>query len=150
MNTANADGSGSNRDEHLVPGRGAQPCADVLEHLVDPWTVVSRLRELASPGGTLVASIPNIRFYRAIWEIALGHGFRYQPEGTFDRTHLRFFTGATIRDLLDQSGWRVRRLEPSPSRRLHGIRSALDIITARRSREWLTYQWFVEGRAAGE
>ncbi|HEY5033460.1 MAG TPA: sugar phosphate isomerase/epimerase [Actinomycetes bacterium] len=28
-----ADGSGSNRDEHLVPGRGEQPCADVLELL---------------------------------------------------------------------------------------------------------------------
>jgi sugar phosphate isomerase/epimerase len=28
-----ADGSGSNKDEHLVPGRGEQPCADVLERL---------------------------------------------------------------------------------------------------------------------
>lgn len=28
-----ADGVGSARDEHLVPGRGTQPCADVLEHL---------------------------------------------------------------------------------------------------------------------
>jgi len=28
-----ADGTGSNRDEHLVPGRGTQPCADVLERL---------------------------------------------------------------------------------------------------------------------
>ncbi|MGH8969776.1 MAG: sugar phosphate isomerase/epimerase family protein, partial [Actinomycetes bacterium] len=28
-----ADGVGSNRDEHLVPGRGGQPCADVLERL---------------------------------------------------------------------------------------------------------------------
>lgn len=28
-----ADGLGSNRDEHLVPGRGSQPCADVLERL---------------------------------------------------------------------------------------------------------------------
>lgn len=28
-----ADGVGSNKDEHLVPGRGAQPCADVLERL---------------------------------------------------------------------------------------------------------------------
>ncbi len=27
------DGSGSNRDEHLVPGRGSQPCAEVLELL---------------------------------------------------------------------------------------------------------------------
>jgi sugar phosphate isomerase/epimerase len=28
-----ADGVGSNKDEHLVPGRGGQPCADVLERL---------------------------------------------------------------------------------------------------------------------
>lgn len=28
-----ADGSGSMKDEHLVPGRGTQPCADVLETL---------------------------------------------------------------------------------------------------------------------
>jgi sugar phosphate isomerase/epimerase len=25
-----ADGSGSNSDEHLVPGRGNQPCAEIL------------------------------------------------------------------------------------------------------------------------
>ena len=28
-----ADGSGSSRDEHLVPGRGSQPCAELLETL---------------------------------------------------------------------------------------------------------------------
>jgi sugar phosphate isomerase/epimerase len=28
-----ADGSGSARDEHLVPGRGGQPCSDLLEAL---------------------------------------------------------------------------------------------------------------------
>ena len=30
-----ADGSGSARDEHLVPGRGEQPCAELLEGLAD-------------------------------------------------------------------------------------------------------------------
>ncbi|MGJ9422102.1 sugar phosphate isomerase/epimerase family protein [Aeromicrobium sp. CF3.5] len=28
-----ADGSGSVKDEHLVPGRGAQPCAEFLQHV---------------------------------------------------------------------------------------------------------------------
>jgi sugar phosphate isomerase/epimerase len=28
-----ADGSGSRNDEHLVPGRGTQPCREVLERL---------------------------------------------------------------------------------------------------------------------
>ena len=30
-----ADGSGAPRDEHLVPGRGSQPCAEVCRTLVD-------------------------------------------------------------------------------------------------------------------
>lgn len=30
-----ADGSGSARDEHLIPGRGNQPCGQVLEDLAD-------------------------------------------------------------------------------------------------------------------
>ena len=28
-----ADGSGSTRDEHLVPGRGQQPCAELLHEM---------------------------------------------------------------------------------------------------------------------
>jgi sugar phosphate isomerase/epimerase len=27
------DGTGAARDEHLIPGRGTQPCAELLEHL---------------------------------------------------------------------------------------------------------------------
>ncbi len=30
-----ADGTGSGRDEHLIPGRGTQPVAEVLRHLAD-------------------------------------------------------------------------------------------------------------------
>jgi sugar phosphate isomerase/epimerase len=30
-----ADGSGSPHDEHLVPGRGTQPCAEILQRLAD-------------------------------------------------------------------------------------------------------------------
>jgi sugar phosphate isomerase/epimerase len=30
-----ADGTGAPRDEHLVPGRGVQPCAELLERLAE-------------------------------------------------------------------------------------------------------------------
>ena len=30
-----ADGTGAAKDEHLVPGRGTQPCAELLEHLAE-------------------------------------------------------------------------------------------------------------------
>lgn len=47
-----ADGTGSNRDEHLVPGRGSQPCAEVLEELARrrfPGTVVLEVSTRKAP-----------------------------------------------------------------------------------------------------
>jgi SAM-dependent methyltransferase len=118
-------------------------CADVLEHLIDPWTMVRALADRAAPGATLLASIPNIRFARALWQIALGAGFQYATEGTFDRTHLRFFTRRNIDSMLVDGGWSPTRWGHSRSRRLARLRSALWIVTGGRSGEFLAYQWYV-------
>jgi sugar phosphate isomerase/epimerase len=45
-----ADGSGAPRDEHLVPGRGGQPCADVCDRLVE-----------SGFGGTVVVEVSTRR-----------------------------------------------------------------------------------------
>jgi SAM-dependent methyltransferase len=84
-------------------------CADVLEHLVDPWETVRRLRSVAAPGGTPVMSVPNIRFYRALWKIGFGDGFRYETDGIFDVTHLRFFTRSTIESMVQDADWTLTR-----------------------------------------
>lgn len=118
-------------------------CADVLEHLVDPWGTLRRLRSVTAPGGTLIMSIPNIRFYRALWKIGFGEGFRYQPEGIFDVTHLRFFTRSTIKAMVQDEGWTLARMGSSPVRRGRRLRRALSVATFGRSDEWLTYQWYV-------
>ncbi|MGL5818342.1 MAG: sugar phosphate isomerase/epimerase family protein [Phycicoccus sp.] len=47
-----ADGSGSARDEHLVPGRGSQPCAQVLEALAAQGFSGHVVVEVASRRGT--------------------------------------------------------------------------------------------------
>lgn len=122
-------------------------CADVIEHLVDPWAFLRRLRILADSGSALVVSIPNIRFYRALWQIAVGAGFRYESEGTFDRTHLRFFTAGPLREMLIDTGWLVARMEASPARRFRRLRGAARAIGGPLVREWRTYQWFIEARA---
>jgi 2-polyprenyl-3-methyl-5-hydroxy-6-metoxy-1,4-benzoquinol methylase len=117
-------------------------CADVLEHLVDPWGTLRRLRLVTNTDGTLIMSIPNIRFYRALWKIAFGAGFRYEPEGIFDATHLRFFTRSTIRAMVEDGGWTLDRMGTSPARRGR-LRRALSLATFGMSDEWLTYQWYV-------
>ena len=46
-------------------------CNDVLEHLVDPWDTLRRMRPLIAPDGVLVASLPHIRFIHVIKAFAL-------------------------------------------------------------------------------
>lgn len=90
--------------------RGEFDCivfADVLEHMRDPWAVIRRLVRFLAPGGTVVASIPNVRCLSVLEPLAGGGRWDYQEEGILDRTHLRFFTKSTFISLLAQVG--VRR-----------------------------------------
>jgi 2-polyprenyl-3-methyl-5-hydroxy-6-metoxy-1,4-benzoquinol methylase len=76
---------------------------DVLEHLRDPLTVLRGAKTLLAPGGTVVASIPNIAHGSV--RLALLHGrFDYQPLGLLDFSHLRFFTRASIETLFRDAG----------------------------------------------
>jgi len=66
--------------------------ADVLEHLVDPWTTIDKLTKHLKTEGILLVSLPNIREITTLFKIALQGDFRYNPEGgILDKTHLRFF-----------------------------------------------------------
>lgn len=47
-----ADGTGAARDEHLVPGRGTQPCAEVLSALADGGFAGSVVVEISTRGVT--------------------------------------------------------------------------------------------------
>ena len=101
--------------------------ADVLEHIVDPWSAVARARTILRPGGTLVASIPNIAHGTVVAGLLRGR-FDYQPWGILDRTHLRFFTRPTAIELIESGGFEVREVrrrlgyqaEGFDERRLHG------------------------------
>lgn len=79
---------------------------DVLEHLVDPWSVVTRLREALTPGGTIIASIPNVGHYTVLIPLLRGQ-WEYQDMGLLDRTHLRFFTAGSATALMSPSGLKV-------------------------------------------
>jgi SAM-dependent methyltransferase len=86
-------------------------CLDVLEHMVDPWSAVSKLAALLAPGGVLIASIPNVQNYRVVLPLLRGR-WNYASEGLLDKTHLRFFTRATAIDLMQCSGLVVDCVEP--------------------------------------
>ena len=85
---------------------------DVLEHLRDPW---SALRALAAFGGRVVLSVPNVAHWTGRRALARGR-FPYAEHGLFDRTHLRFFTRASVRELAERAGLQLvaERFAPAP------------------------------------
>jgi SAM-dependent methyltransferase len=100
---------------------GARPdvivCADVLEHLRDPWTVLAWLRTLLAPGppgdaGKAIISVPNIAHWTARRALLRGR-FDYADHGLFDRTHLRFFTRDSARELARRAGFAVQQERPT-------------------------------------
>jgi methionine biosynthesis protein MetW len=106
---------------------------DVLEHMVDPSAVLSKCRDLLRPTGMVIVSLPNIVGPRGRVPTTFGI-WRYQDSGIFDKTHLRFFSVPTGRELLVDAGFRIEReifvgplttLGGRPLRRLTALRPNL-------------------------
>ena len=74
---------------------------DVLEHLVDPELVLRKLIRNIAPGGAVVASIPNVRYFPVLFRLILRKEWHYVDNGVLDRTHLRFFTVKSIREMFE-------------------------------------------------
>lgn len=89
-------------------------CADVLEHLRDPWATLAWLRTLTAPDGRAVISVPNIAHWTARRALLRGR-FDYADFGLLDRTHLRFFTRASAAELARRAGFAVLAERPVPA-----------------------------------
>ena len=142
--------------------------ADVLEHLLDPWAFLRRLRAALVPHAAIVASIPNLANFWLLEELAAGR-FPYADSGLLDRTHLRFFTRASIAAMFEGAGFAIERWERVtdgrvdalvhhrllgvmlPERlggRVRGQRVTLTGIDAQRFEDLRTLQFMVVARPA--
>lgn len=83
--------------------------ADVLEHLMNPLRALEQAKRLLAPGGQIVISVPNVS--HGALRLGLMQGrWEYRETGLLDRTHIRFFTRATIVELVHSAGLSVTRL----------------------------------------
>jgi trans-aconitate methyltransferase len=103
-----------------ITGVDAVLLADVLEHLVDPWQFLNRLRRALSGDAVIVASIPNVANLWLLEELAAGR-FDYSSEGLLDSTHLRFFTRSTIARMFDDAGFTIERWERTTDGRVDDL-----------------------------
>jgi len=113
---------GNLEDEHLIEEIIAAEgpfqtilCLDILEHLVDPWRLVAQLHSGLAPGGVIVASIPNVRNFRALFPLLFLNRWTLRDTGILDRTHLRFFVRSSAIELMTGSGLTLESVVPSPT-----------------------------------
>jgi len=74
--------------------------------IADPASVVRERHSLLRPGGQLTVSALNVANISMRLLLQLGR-FDYRERGVLDRTHLRFFTRRTIRELVETEGYSV-------------------------------------------
>jgi len=84
---------------------------DVLEHVVEPEALLRDLRGLLADDGCVVASIPNVRWFFNVWDLTLRGRWDYTDAGILDRTHVRFFTRASLPGLFERGGYRLETVE---------------------------------------
>jgi len=84
--------------------------ADVLEHLVDPWKFLARLKNWINPSATLIVCIPNVQHWSIQFGLLSG-SFDYSDSGLLDRTHLRFFTRKTIIQMFESNGYFIKSIK---------------------------------------
>jgi methionine biosynthesis protein MetW len=84
--------------------------ADILEHLVDPWSTLDAYVQMLDPGCRAIVSLPNVGHWSTFARLATGSWPRL-PEGIHDATHLRWFTRRDAIELLEGAGLQVEHVE---------------------------------------
>lgn len=95
---------------------------DVLEHLVDPYSLLRQIQVKLRPQGVILVSLPNVRYIRNLFHLLVKKDWTYVDHGVLDRTHLRFFTLKSAQNVFRDAGLEIEAwqgIEPSQKWYLH-------------------------------
>lgn len=116
---------------------------DVLEHLIEPKPVLSKLKNYLKNNGQIIISMPNIRHYSAVNKIFFKGDFSYEESGIFDYTHMRFYCRKNIVELIENAGFKVLKQESSIKNfKGKSFAKILNKVTFGVFEEFFSYQYF--------
>lgn len=85
---------------------------DVLEHLIDPYSLLKNILPKLSSHGVVIASIPHVRYFRVLSQLIFNCEWKYEDTGVLDRTHLRFFTKKSMIRMFEENGYKISKTKP--------------------------------------
>jgi 2-polyprenyl-3-methyl-5-hydroxy-6-metoxy-1,4-benzoquinol methylase len=125
---------------------------DIIEHLREPEQFLRHLRrQFDERPRTLILTTPNVAFVVQRLMLLLGQ-FNYGRVGILDRTHTRLFTFRTLRRVLREEGFPIKRVRGIPAPfpkvlgpgRLGRWAVALNRALIALSKTWFSYQIYIE------
>lgn len=122
--------------------------ADVLEHLRDPWIVMSNIRQKIRVGGVVIASIPNVRHLDTLVNLVVKGYWPYRDRGIHDRTHLRFFTRKNVVELFTGARFEIDKVVTNYRliERPHSANRYAKYFALPGVKEFLAFQYLVRAR----
>jgi 2-polyprenyl-3-methyl-5-hydroxy-6-metoxy-1,4-benzoquinol methylase len=105
---------------------------DVLEHLIDPWNIIQKIKAKLTENGKLICSIPNVRYIRNLGHLLVDRDWEYEDKGIRDSTHLRFFTKKSIKKFVTSCGYEIitlKGINRTRSERLHIYYFLINLLT---------------------
>lgn len=88
---------------------------DVIEHLHDPEVFMEMLRTATGrKRPEIVMTTANVAFFVTRFMLLLGN-FNYGRKGILDRTHTRLFTFHSMKELFEQTGYKIISLRGIPA-----------------------------------
>lgn len=84
---------------------------DVIEHLLEPWDDIQKLKSKLKKDGVFVTSIPNVRYAKNMFNLLFKRDWKYTDDRILDITHYRFFTRKSIRRLWEENGYEIKKMK---------------------------------------
>lgn len=122
--------------------------ADILEHLDNPWDVLKRTAIFLNGEGIIIASVPNVRHYTTIINLVIKGYWPYRERGIHDKTHLRFFALKNIREMFQNAGLEIVKIERNYRiiERPHKFNRFSKYAAFPLFKDFLTFQYLVVAR----
>ena len=79
--------------------------------MVNPKGVLALLKPKLKDDGRVIISLPNVAFILNRFFLLIGK-WDYKEFGTLDKTHLKFFTIKSAQGMVEESGFKVRKITP--------------------------------------
>ena len=119
--------------------------ADILEHLIDPWSTLKSATGYLANDGYIIVSIPNVRFIGTIFNLIIKGDWPYRERGIHDKTHLRFFTLKTIEKMIGYADCKIIQIKRNYRiiDKPHRINKIAKYLALPYVKDFLTYQFLL-------